>query len=151
MSSTEIATWIQAVGSAGSLLAFAAWVGIAIVRRRDDFERRLAQQARQVAAWIDLGESHDRASRFVVCIANGAETPVYRCRVVVPALDHDGVDADAEVRRDLIPPRTTVTVDAPAVAGVGDALEGGAVPPLGFTDSAGRRWRRDGEGRLSEN
>lgn len=149
MSSTEVATWIQAVGSAGSLLAFAAWVGIAIVQRRDEFERHLAQQARQVAAWIDRGDQHGSSARYVVCIANGADTPVYRCRVVVPALEHNG-DRDADVRRDLVPPRTTVVADAPGIAAFADALEGGAVPPMAFTDSAGRRWRRDGEGRLTE-
>lgn len=151
MSGSEIATWIQAIGSAGSLLAFAAWVGIAILTRRDDHERHFAHQARSVAAWIDEGERYDSPAPYVVCIANGGENPVYRCSVALPGLEHQNLAA--VVHRQLVPPHSTVVVEAPAgVADFSDddLYEGGVAPLLDFTDSSGRHWHRDEEGRLNE-
>lgn len=51
MDGQAVATWIQAIGSAGSLLAFAAWVGIAVINRKDDNVLRFERQAQTVAAW----------------------------------------------------------------------------------------------------
>lgn len=151
MDSTIVATWIQAIGSAGSLLAFATWVGIAVLDRKDEHEQRFVRQAQTVAAWLDQGSQHDREDEYVVCVANGGDTPVYRCEIRIQGLFDRGESADVPMY--LVPPQSTRCAPVPT------SLEGltweevylsGVAPQLHFTDSSGRRWQRDGDGILSD-
>jgi hypothetical protein len=151
LSSQEIATWIQAVGSAGSLLAFAAWVGIAIINRKDEHELRFERQAQTVAAWLDKGPDHGAEEEFVACIVNGGDSPVYNCRMRFMGLEarHE----PAEVVLNLVPPHTTKTQSMPsAVRDLSweDVYDSGIAPELVFRDSSGRRWVRDEHGMLRE-
>ena len=59
MSSQVLAQWVSAVGSAGSLLGFAAYVWIMLLNRRDQVEVRQEQQAQGGTGWLDEGTRHD--------------------------------------------------------------------------------------------
>ena len=151
MDGQAVATWIQAVGSAGSLLAFAAWVGIAIINRKDDHELRFERQAQTVAAWVDKGAEHEVDDDYVVCITNGGDSPVYDCRVTLQGLvaQHKA----GEVSLHLVPPHATKTEPTPTALGDltwEDIYDTGIAPELSFRDSSGRRWKRDGDGILTE-
>lgn len=152
MDSTQLATWIQAIGSAGSLIALASWVGMAVRTRRDEQEERFAREARTVATWLDEGRRHDKPDiETVVCVSNGGDTPVYDCAMTIPSLERQGKDATLELN--VIPPRTIITPPAPDdVHWVpqDDTFTAGVAPELEFTDSSGRRWRRDRWGVLDD-
>lgn len=151
MESTTVATWIQAIGSAGSLLAFAAWVGIAIINRKDEQELRFQRQAQTVAAWVDRGEPYGKQDEYVVCVVNGGEAPVYHCAVDFPGLLERNQPSRVLVH--LVPPHTTVAEQTPTdltQLSWEDIYASGIAPQLRFTDSSGRRWERDGNGVLSE-
>jgi hypothetical protein len=151
LDSTVVATWIQAIGSAGSLLAFAAWVGIAVINRKDEQEIRFERQAQTVAAWIDKGVDYQSGDEYVVAITNGGDSPVYHCEVTLQGLvahDEAGV-----VTLHLVPPHTTKAVPTPtSIVGLSwqDIYASGIAPELTFRDSSGRHWQRDGDGVLSE-
>ncbi|HET6626208.1 MAG TPA: hypothetical protein VFG63_07445 [Nocardioidaceae bacterium] len=151
MSGQSIATWIQAVGSAGSLLAFAAWVGIAVINHKTDKEMRFERDAQTVAAWVDKGSAHDCDDDYVVCITNGGDAPVYECKVTLQGLV--ARNRDGQVRLHLVPPRSTKVEPTPSeLADLTweDVYESGVAPEIAFRDSSGRHWRRDGTGVLTE-
>lgn len=151
MSSQLVATWIQAIGSAGSLLAFAAWVGIAVLNRKTDIQTRFEEEAQTVAAWLDRGSAHDVDEEFVTCMVNGGSSPVYDCCIRFMGLEE--LEEPAEVRLHLVPPRTTTTQPPPVPVGRlswRDVYDSGVAPELTFRDSSGRRWCRDREGQLRE-
>lgn len=151
MTGNETATWIQAIGSAGSLLAFSIWVGIAILTRKDEHQRRFTQQAQTVASWVDKGERHGFDETFVICIANGGDSPVYRCSIRLTGLTDTDRPADAWTQ--LVPPHTTHVMETPSLLddlSWDDLYAGGVAPELEFTDSSGRHWQRDAEGLLTE-
>ena len=137
MSSQTLAQWVSAIGSAGSLLGFAAYVWIMLLNRKDQVEVRQEQQAQGVTAWLDDGERHDRD-----------ESPVFnvRCLFSLPSSD----DQHA-VELALLPPRHDAVRSLPFGADEVSREElysAPAVPEMRFTDSHGTHWGRDGHGQL---
>ena len=148
MSSQTIAQWVSAVGSAGSLLGFAAYVWIMLLNRKDQVEVRQEQQAQGVTAWLDEGARHDRDEDYVLCVHNGGDSPVFgvRCLFSLPS----STDQHA-VSLALLPPQADAVRSLPFGAGEVDRdelLSAPAVPEMRFTDSHGTHWGRDGQGRL---
>ena len=74
MSTSQLAAqWVSAVGSAGSLLGFAAYVWIMLLNRQDQAEVRQEQQAQGVTAWLDEGSRHDRDEDYVLPVQPALE------------------------------------------------------------------------------
>ncbi|MCD2186494.1 hypothetical protein [Actinomycetospora soli] len=148
MSSQTLAQWVSAIGSAGSLLGFAAYVWIMLLNRKDQVEVRQEQQAQGVTAWLDDGERHDRDEDYVLCVHNGGDSPVFnvRCLFSLPSSD----DQHA-VDLALLPPRHDAVRSLPFGADEVSREElysAPAVPEMRFTDSHGTHWGRDGHGQL---
>lgn len=148
MSSQTIAQWVSAIGSAGSLLGFAAYVWIMLLNRKDQVEVRQEQQAQGVTAWLDEGAHHDRDEDYVLCLHNGGESPVFgvRCLFSLPSSSHQHSVAMA-----LLPPQTDAVRSLPFGRDEVDRDElysAPAVPEMRFTDSHGTHWGRDGNGQL---
>lgn len=144
-----VASWLTAIGSAGSLMGFAAYVWIMLLNRRDEAELRQERQAQGVSAWLDEGRRHDRDEDFVICVHNGGNAPVFACRVLI------GLPSDEEnhpIELAIVPPETTITRALPFNQQEVDPEEiysAPAVPELRFTDPQGVAWQRDRNGRLS--
>lgn len=148
MSSQTLAQWVSAIGSAGSLLGFAAYVWIMLLNRKDSVEVRQEQQAQGVTAWLDDGGRHDRDEDYVLCVHNGGDSPVFnvRCLFSLPSSD----DQHA-VELALLPPRHDAVRSLPFGADEVSREElysAPAVPEMRFTDSHGTHWGRDGHGQL---
>lgn len=142
--------WIQAIGSAGSLLGFAGYVWVALLTRKDHDEIKREEQAQGVAAWLDPGFRHDLEADYVICVYNGGVSPIFQCRTVV------SVPGDEEEVREnylhIIPPRRTILHTFPADVGQLDETDlysSSSVPELEFTDSYGDHWRRRTDGKLT--
>ena len=148
MSSQTIAQWVSAVGSAGSLLGFAAYVWIMLLNRKDQAEVRQEQQAQGVTAWLDEGARHDRDEDYVIVVHNGGDSPVFgvRCLFSLPSSDDQH-----SVSLPLLPPQADELRSLPfgsdEVARE-ELYSAPAVPEMRFTDSHGTHWGRDGQGRL---
>lgn len=142
------ASWVSAIGSAGSLLGFAAYVLIMLVNRKDQVEVRQEQQAQGVAAWLTARDDTGREGSPVLVVNNGGDTPVFnvKCLFSLPSSEDQHSIALA-----LVPPSTTLSrplaVDEDAVT-ADEWASSPAVPEMRFTDSHGTNWQRDGDGRL---
>lgn len=148
MSSQTIAQWVSAIGSAGSLLGFAAYVWIMLLNRKDAVEVRQEQQAQGVTAWLDEGDRHGRDEDYVLCIHNGGDSPVFqvRCLFSLPSSEEQHSVALA-----LLPPQSDAVRSLPFGDDEVDRDElysAPAVPEMRFTDSHGTHWGRDGNGLL---
>jgi hypothetical protein len=148
VSSQTIAQWVSAIGSAGSLLGFAAYVWIMLLNRKDSVEVRQEQQAQGVTAWLDEGARHDRDEDYVLCVHNGGDSPVFqvRCLFSLPSSSEQH-----SVSLALLPPRSDSVNSLPFDADEVDRDElysAPAVPEMRFTDSHGTHWGRDGNGQL---
>jgi hypothetical protein len=132
----DTATWVLAIGTLGTF-----YVSLRLLRRaRED---RRVEQARLVSAWsLDMTEDPD-GWRLTYIVRNNSEEPVYEvilnamCGVRGTFVRWLGTLGPAERRR--------VTILLPGAPRSEDYR-----PSLGFVDSAGRRWLRDGLGRLTE-
>ncbi|HYH31037.1 MAG TPA: hypothetical protein VD903_11680 [Pseudonocardia sp.] len=148
MSSQIAAQWVSAIGSAGSLLGFAAYVWIMLLNRRDQGEVRQEQQAMGVTAWLDEGRRHGRAEDYVLCVHNGGDSPVFRVRCLFSL---PSSDEQHSVSLALLPPATDEVRSLPFGSDEVDREElysAPAVPEMRFTDSHGTHWGRDGNGQL---
>lgn len=148
MSAQIAAQWVSAIGSAGSLLGFAAYVWIMLLNRKDEVEVRQEQQAQGVTAWLDEGDRHDRDEDYVLCVHNGGDSPVFnvRCLFSLPSSDDQH-----EIALALLPPRHDALRSLPFGYEEVDTEElysAPAVPEMRFTDSHGTPWGRDGNGLL---
>jgi hypothetical protein len=148
MSSQLAAQWVSAIGSAGSLLGFTAYVLIMLLNRKDQAEVRQEQQAQGVAAWLSDRADEGRENQFVLCVHNGGESPVFnvKCLFSLPSSNDQH-----SIELSLIPPTTTAQRAVPFdPAGVSheELYSAPAVPEMRFTDSHGTNWQRDGNGRL---
>lgn len=146
--SSLAATWVSAIGSAGAFLAFAAYVWLALLNRRDEAERYFEAQAHRVAAWLDEGWHHDRADRQVVCIRNGGEGPAFASEVWLPADEH----REHSFHINVLPPQRVMVRPLPTELDTFDGVDPSSaewVPELMFTDTSARRWHRDSNGVLS--
>lgn len=148
MGSQTVAQWVSAIGSAGSLLGFAAYVWIMLLNRKDQQSVRQEQQAQGVTAWLDEGAVHDRDEDYVLCVHNGGDSPVFqvRCLFSLPSSEDQHV-----VELSLLPPRHDAVRSLPFGANEVSREElysAPAVPEMRFTDSHGTHWGRDGDGQL---
>ncbi|MEJ2886775.1 hypothetical protein [Actinomycetospora aeridis] len=149
MSTSQLAAqWVSAVGSAGSLLGFAAYVWIMLLNRKDQVEVRQEQQAQGVTAWLDEGARHGRDEDYVLCVHNGGDSPVFqvRCLFSLPSSEEQH-----SVSMALLPPASDQTHSLPFGADEVSREElysAPAVPEMRFTDSHGTHWGRDGNGQL---
>jgi hypothetical protein len=142
------AQWVSAIGSAGSLLGFAAYVWIMLLNRKDQVEVRQEQQAQGVTAWLDEGDRHDRDEDYVLCLHNGGDSPVFqvRCLFSLPSSEEQH-----SVSLALLPPQSDTIRSLPFGYDEVDRDElysAPAVPEMRFTDSHGTHWGRDGNGQL---
>lgn len=148
MSSALFATWISAVGSAGAFLAFAGYVGIAMLNRRDAAERYAESQAHRVAAWLDQGQRREVAAEYVLCVHNGGDSPVFNCDTRAGLPEEEPEDA-RRVHLHILPPGQTAVWPLSDGKRLDDTdIFQASVPELLFTDSSGRAWRRDTDGIL---
>ena len=149
MNSQIAAAWVSAIGSAGSLLGFTAYVLLMLLNRKDQAEVRQEQQAQGVAAWLsERTEPGPEDGRVVLCVYNGGQTPVFnlRCLFSVPSSNDQH-----SISLSLIPPSTTAYRSMPfdSIRMSDDELYSAqAVPEMRFTDSHGTNWQRDANGRL---
>lgn len=152
----DIPTWVSAITTLGALIA-AGWV-VRIELKRDDralTARASAEQADKVAAW----PGGRRAGTYFIVLRNSSDLPIYDVAVFAARADSGGPPPMAIERLDLLPPgdreipffvtkeprftATRVGFDEPIVDD-----EQKWLVVLEFSDSAGRRWRRDNRGRL---
>ncbi|TQN33223.1 hypothetical protein FHX37_3228 [Haloactinospora alba] len=151
---TELATqtaasWVSAIGSAGSLLGFASYVWIMLLNRQDEGEVRQEEHAQSVAAWLDEGARHGRDEQYVLCVHNGGVSPVFNCRLLFSLPNSEQRHS---VDLAIVPPHATATRSLPYSfdnTGSEDMYSATAVPELRFTDSHGAHWQRDSNGELS--
>jgi len=148
MTSQIAAQWVSAVGSAGSLLGFAAYVWIMLLNRKDQVEVRQEQQAQGVTAWLDEGARHDRDEDYVLIVHNGGDSPVFqvRCLFSLPSSDEQH-----SISMALLPPASDEIHSLPFGANEVERDElysAPAVPEMRFTDSHGSHWGRDSNGML---
>lgn len=141
-----ITSWISAIGSAGALLGFAAYVWVMLLNRRDADDIRQENQAEGVAAWLEEGQRWDRDEDYVICVHNNGTAPIYNCSVMcnVTRQDHSFYLA-------IVPPNTTAIRPLPFDYTDFDAdqlYDAAAVPTIEFTDSREQRWERDRQGHL---
>lgn len=149
MTSQTAASWVSAIGSAGSLLGFAAYVWIMLLNRKDQAEIRQENQAQGVSAWLDEGSRHDRAEDYVFCVHNGGTSPVFNAHLLY-SLPSDTEQHMVELA--IVPPGATVSRALPFGHSDVDPEElysPPAVPELQFTDSQGGHWQRDRSGTLA--
>jgi hypothetical protein len=152
--------WVTAVSTAGAFVAAIAAAIIAGVVFRHDRAARRAEQASRVGAWIEWRQSLRKNLRgedvggYVCIVANTSRLPVYdvtvdysiydegrrRERIAIEGWLHlpPGEHVD-EVPRD-------VTEAASRTAETGEIVR----VAMTFTDTSGRRWDRDVDGRLTE-
>ncbi|WP_281903266.1 sugar ABC transporter substrate-binding protein [Phytohabitans aurantiacus] len=152
----DIPTWLSSIATVGALL-FAALAALAAQRvyriesERDrvNAEQRKEQEAylrRTQAALVSAWWGHE-AGAWGAFVRNASETPVYQASLTV--LDVHDPDVHERVDLPVIPPagepmfRPTGLTDGGG-AGADYRVE------ITFTDSAGARWIRDQQGRLSE-
>lgn len=142
------ASWVSAIGSAGSLLGFASYVWIMLLNRKDEGEVRQEEHAQSVAAWMDEGPRHGREEEYVLCVFNGGVAPVFNCRLLYSL---PNVSEQHTMNLAIVPPNTTATRSLPYSfdgTGTEDMYSATSVPELRFTDSHGAHWQRDGHGQL---
>jgi hypothetical protein len=144
---TDLPAWITAIGTLGAFGVALVVLGVqAWDHYREAKDRRMAQ-ARLVAAWLDnIGPKSTEDDQvivpLVILVRNGSSEPVYDVAVKV----------DVGVRGAF--------VRSPGTVGPGETREFVIESPgfprgvpntqIVFVDSAGQRWRRDGQtGRLT--
>lgn len=151
MNSQLAAQWVSAIGSAGSLLGFAAYVLIMLLNRKDQAEVRQEQQAQGVASWLSerkVNAEGNGTAPLALSVHNGGDTPVFnvKCLFSLPSSNDQH-----SVGLALIPPTTTASRDMPFdPAGFSheELYSAPAVPEMRFTDSHGTNWQRDSNGQL---
>lgn len=152
----DIPTWLSSVATVGALL-FAAVAAVAAQRvyriesERDrvNAEQRKEQEAyqrRTQAALVSAWWGHDAGGAWGAFVRNASETPVYQASLTV--LDVHDPDVHERVDLPVLPP-----AGEPQFRPTGLTDGGGTADyrvEITFTDSAGARWIRDQQGRLSE-
>jgi hypothetical protein len=155
----DLASWLVAIGTVGTLIAALWQIGNERKSRRED-ERKASDaarrdQAQRVSAWYS-GETEDHANS-TLAILNASDEPVYQVIVTFVLIQgagpHSGEDySDLEMaagRRSMfgtIPPgRWTTNV---STGWQGMYRRPGA--ELAFTDRAGVYWVRRADGALEE-
>lgn len=122
-----IAQSIGALGTTGALIV------AAFAYRRQVWDRR-REQASQVTA-----ERKNAEGRGLAVVRNHSALPIARIRLRY-ATNYGRENRDVRVNRRAVPPGGALAIDLP--------VETWTVSWVEFTDSAGRKWRRDSDGKL---
>lgn len=138
------ASMFSAVGTVGAFV-----VGFVLFRRehrreadRAEDERRA--QAARISAWVEVYRKPDGTREIAFHIHNASDMPIYEVELPLPTRAEE--DHAVEFVG-LVPPGQTIRKPAPA-----DWLRSYTEPEpvqIEFLDSAGRRWTRDEQGRLT--
>jgi arabinogalactan oligomer/maltooligosaccharide transport system substrate-binding protein len=161
----DVPSWITTVGGLFALI-FAATAALAARRiyliesqrdtvnaaeRMQEAEARRRTQAALVSAWCGSRPVDNKSLEWGIFIRNASETPVHQARVSV-VKEHDP-DTRSDFGIVVLPP-TAEPAFYPN--DIWSAILQDKFPAtnfrveMSFTDSAGVRWLRDGEGRLNE-
>jgi hypothetical protein len=124
--------WVGAIGT--TLAFFVAFVVFYL-----DVSERHRRQASQVTAWFER-----KAAEAVLHIVNSSDVPVYNIRVYPKLLGQ----VDEIIEYPVLGPRTDETRPAIPMPGSTHVSNRFFNVEISFADSAGRRWRRDGDGSL---
>jgi hypothetical protein len=133
----------SAVGTVGAFL-----VGFLLLRREHRREADRAEddrraQAARISAWIEMVRKPDGSRELAFHIHNASDMPIYEVELPSP----EGDDTESAEFIGLVPPGQTILRPAPA-AWTRSYVEPEPVQ-IEFLDSAGRRWKRDEQGALT--
>ena len=161
----DVPGWVTTIAGVFALL-FAAVAAITAIRvyrieserdiesakeRREEAESRRRAQAALVSAWCGSHVTDSKPPDWGIFLRNASETPVHQARVSM-AKEHEP-DTRDDFDITVLPP-TSEPAFYPN--GIWSAALQKKFPAtnfrveMSFTDSAGARWLRDGDGRLSE-
>nr|BFE65910.1 hypothetical protein GCM10020063_104360 [Dactylosporangium thailandense] len=139
--------WVNAAGSVFSALGTvgAFIVGFVLLRREQNREADRAEderrgQAASISAWVEMHRKPDGTRELAFHIHNASQMPIYEVELPMP----EGGDAEFV---GLVPPGQTVRRLAPA-SWLRSYVDPEPVE-IEFLDSAGRRWVRNEQGRLT--
>ncbi|WP_433609544.1 hypothetical protein ACQP2P_38620 [Dactylosporangium sp. CA-139114] len=139
--------WVNAAGSVFSALGTvgAFIVGFVLLRREQNREAERAEderrgQAARISAWIEEYRKPNDARELAFHVHNASEMPIYEVELPMP----EGGETEFV---GLVPPGQTIRRPAP------ESWRRSYVEPepveIEFLDSAGRRWKRNEQGRLT--
>jgi maltose-binding protein MalE len=160
----EVSDWLQAVGTLVALVfaAVAAKAARGAFRIESERDRITAEdrrrqeaylrrgQAALVSAWWGEGPDGEGTGGWGAYVRNASETPVYQAQLSV--VHHRDPDLNEDIPLAVVPPAAS-PVFHPSRSTTGRDSADAAVDhrvEMTFTDSAGIRWIRDQQGRLSE-
>jgi hypothetical protein len=164
----DVATWVAAVGTVGTLVAIVWQIRREQRLRREERHRDQASHVSALVGPVDppsiTNEEELAAARVAVDLINTSSEPVYRLVAGIPFMQGEGtprtMEAMLEVRsRGYDPPIpiTTVSVLPPGAFrawvrghGWGDSIDGRWGAEVGFTDRNGSHWVRRTSGKLEE-
>lgn len=146
MGSAWLDTASNVFAALGTVGAFVT--GFVLLRReqareadRTEDERRA--QAARVSAWVEMYRRTDGVRELALHVHNASDMPIYEVELPLPA--PAGEEPGSEFIG-LVPPGQTIRRTAP------QEWTRSYVQPepveVEFTDSAGREWRRDEQGKL---
>jgi arabinogalactan oligomer / maltooligosaccharide transport system substrate-binding protein len=160
----DVPTWLSSIATILAV-GFAAAAGVVARRvyrieserdqvraeerqQLDAFLRRT--QAALVSAWWGwrAGGDDDRAGRWGAFVRNASETPVYQASLTM--LDIHDPDVSERFDLPIVPPGTEPVFHASGLLVQDGQRVADYRVEVAFTDSAGVRWIRDQQGRLSE-
>ncbi|MET7393525.1 hypothetical protein ABZS66_08535 [Dactylosporangium sp. NPDC005572] len=130
----------SALGTVGAFL-----VGFVLLRREQNREAERAEdmrrgQAARISAWVEMHRKPDGSRELAFHIHNASDMPIYEVELPMP----EGGDAEFV---GLVPPGQTIRRPAPA-SWLRSYVDPEPVE-IEFLDSAGRRWTRNEQGRLT--
>jgi hypothetical protein len=137
---------VDALSAAGTIGAFG--VGFVLLRQehrreevREEEDRRL--QAVKVSAWVEAERTAHGGRELLFHVHNASEMPIYEVSLPTPYAD----DEHEPEFIGLVPPGQTLKRPAPR-----EWLRTYYSPEpveIEFSDSSGRQWKRDEQGRLT--
>ncbi len=140
---TAAADVFSAVGTVGAFVT-----GFVLLRgqhrreaERSEDERR--NQAARISAWVEVYRKPDGGRELAFHIHNASDMPIYEVELPLPTAS----DEEQTEFVGLVPPGQTIRRPAPP-----EWLRSYVEPEpvqIEFLDSAGRRWTRDEQGKLT--
>ncbi len=158
----DVPTWLSSIATVLAL-AFAAVAAVAAQRvYRIESERdRISAEARReqeaflrrtqaalVSAWWGRQDGGERPDRWGAFVRNASETPVYQASLTVMDIHDPDVSERSELP--IVPPGAEPAFHPSDLAVQDGQRTVDYRVEITFTDSAGARWIRDQQGRLSE-
>lgn len=143
----------NAIGTAAEILSAVGTVGAFIVgfillraehrREADRSEDERRSQAERISAWVEVYRKPDGMREIAFHVHNASDMPIYEAEIPLPSPSNE----EQTEFVGLVPPGQTVRRAAPP-----DWLRSYVDPEpvqIEFLDSAGRRWTRNEQGRLT--